>query len=205
MRPPLLCLPMVLLLAPPLAPARGQETERADPEIVVSIDESGQSGHARASELVRAPAAVIAGLIRSCPETLRIVPGLRECRVLESAPDGSWQIVRQVEDHWLLPTMTYEFRCTWESPTRVRLTRVAGDLRVLEGLWQMEPAHGATRVHYDVDVAPDFWVPRWMVKLALRHDLPKMLRALKARAESIGEDRAAPLAQDAHPAAGSSP
>jgi hypothetical protein len=40
-----------------------------------------------------------------------------------------------------------------------------------------------TLAHYTVDLAPGFWVPRWVVHAALRRDLPKMLRSLRSRAE----------------------
>jgi len=199
-RAPLGCLLGWLLLSGPAA--RADLTLDSDPasdlEVTVSLDAAAESGRARASELIHARPEVIAGLIRSCSETLKIVPGLSECRVLASAPDGSWQIVRQVEEHWLLPKLTYDFRCTWENPRRVRMERVGGDLRVLEGSWQLDPDHDGTRVHYDVDVAPGFWVPHWMVKLALRHDLPKMLRALRSRAETLElEQRATASASSA--------
>jgi len=36
-------------------------------------------------------------------------------------------------------------------------------------------------------VAPGFWVPRWLVRIALKHDLPRMLRTLRTRAESAAE------------------
>ena len=34
-------------------------------------------------------------------------------------------------------------------------------------------------------VAPGFWVPHWIVRAVLRRDLPKMLRALRTRAEFV--------------------
>ena len=42
-----------------------------------------------------------------------------------------------------------------------------------------------TIAHYAVDLAPGFWVPHWIVRAALRRDLPKMLRALRTRAEAV--------------------
>ena len=42
-----------------------------------------------------------------------------------------------------------------------------------------------TIAHYVVDLAPGFWVPHWVVRAALRRDLPKMLRALRTRAEYV--------------------
>jgi hypothetical protein len=34
-------------------------------------------------------------------------------------------------------------------------------------------------------LAPGFWVPQWLVRGALRHDLPKLMSALRARAELV--------------------
>jgi hypothetical protein len=42
-----------------------------------------------------------------------------------------------------------------------------------------------TIARYNVDLAPGFWVPHWIVRAALRRDLPKMLRALRTRAEVV--------------------
>jgi hypothetical protein len=41
-----------------------------------------------------------------------------------------------------------------------------------------------------VDLAPGFWVPHWMVRAVLRRDLPKMLRALRSRAEIVDQQQA---------------
>jgi hypothetical protein len=42
-----------------------------------------------------------------------------------------------------------------------------------------------TIAHYAIDLAPGIWIPHWIVRAALRRDLPKMLRALRARAEAV--------------------
>jgi hypothetical protein len=56
---------------------------------------------------------------------------------------------------------------------------------VLKGSWYLQSDGDYTIAHYAVDLAPGFWVPRWIVRAALRRDLPKMLRALRARAEWV--------------------
>ena len=79
-------------------------------------------------------------------------------------------------------------RATYEYPSRVSFERVAGDLRSLKGSWYLESDGDFTVAHYSLDLVPGFWVPRWLVRAALRRDLPKMLRALRARAESAQPD-----------------
>jgi len=56
---------------------------------------------------------------------------------------------------------------------------------VLKGSWYLQSDGDYTIAHYAVDLAPGFWVPHWIVRAALRRDLPKMLRALRARAEWV--------------------
>jgi Polyketide cyclase / dehydrase and lipid transport len=67
----------------------------------------------------------------------------------------------------------------------VSIERVSGDLRVLRGSWELQSDGDFTVAHYVVELAPGFWVPHWIVRAVLRRDLPKMLRALRARAEIV--------------------
>lgn len=124
-------------------------------------------------------------LLTSCPAALEYVPGLIACEVLETAPDGSWQRIRQLVDYsWFVPKFTYVFRATYEYPSRIAIKRESGDLRTLDCSWYLQADGEFTIVRYSFEVTPGFWVPRWMVKFALRHDLPKMMRALRSRAEA---------------------
>jgi hypothetical protein len=68
---------------------------------------------------------------------------------------------------------------------RISIERVSGDFAVLRGSWYLQSDGDYTVAHYAVELAPSFWVPQWIVRVALRHDLPKMLRALRARAEVV--------------------
>jgi hypothetical protein len=155
-------------------------------EVTESLDAGGQSGSARAEVTIRARREVVWSLITSCAEAMSLVPGLEECRVLETAPDGSWQRIRHVLDYsWYLPRLTYEFRASYNYPARVSIERVSGDLTTLRASWDLSSADGSTRADYSVVLVPGFWVPRWLVRAALRRDLPKMLRALQERAESV--------------------
>ena len=79
--------------------------------------------------------------------------------------------------------LTYQIRATYEKPSRVSIERISGDLETLRVQWTLQSDGDYTIAHYAVELAPGFWVPRWLVRSALKHDLPKMLRALRARAE----------------------
>jgi len=159
--------------------------QHGDLELAVSLDPGEQSGSASASVRIHARPEVIWPLITSCAEALHLVPGLVGCDVMQTAPDGSWQRIRHVIDYsWYVPKLTYEFRASYEQPSRVSIERISGDLRTLRGSWILQSDGDDTIAHYAIVLAPGFWVPHWIVRAALRHDLPKMLRALRTRAEA---------------------
>jgi hypothetical protein len=162
-----------------------ESAQHGDLEVAVSLDPGEQSGSASASERIHARREVIWQLITSCEEALHLVPGLVACDVVQTAPDHSWQRIRHVIDYsWYIPKLTYEFRASYEQPSRVSIERISGDLRTLRGSWVLQSDGNDTIAHYAIVLAPGFWVPHWIVRAALRRDLPRMLRALRARAEA---------------------
>ena len=172
--------------AAPAADIAQESAQHGDIEVAVRLDAEEQSGSARATVRIHARSEVVWSLITSCGEALHLVPGLVSCDVLETAPDRSWQRIRHVIDYsWYVPKLTVEILATYDRPTRVSIERVSGDLRILKGSWVLQGDGEYTIAHYAVDLAPGFWVPRWMVREALKRDLPKMLRALRARAEAV--------------------
>jgi hypothetical protein len=170
-----------------LAPETAQH---GDIDVAVSLDAAEQSGSANASVRIHAPRDVVWALITSCAEGVHLIPGLVSCEVLETAPDGSWERIRHVVDYsWYVPKLTYEIRASYDPPARVSIERISGDLRIVRGSWALQSDGDYTIAHYAVDLAPGFWVPHWLVRAALRRDLPRMLRALRARAEFLGANK----------------
>jgi hypothetical protein len=179
---------LLLFAAPPLAVASlAQESaQQGDIQVAVALDAGEQSGSAKATVRIHAHRDVIWSLITSCPEELKLVPGLVGCDVLETAPNRSWQRIRHVMNYsWFMPRLTFEVRASYDPPSRVSIERLSGDLTVLRGSWILQSDGDYTVAHYTVAMEPGFWVPQWVVRAALRRDLPKMLRALRARAEFV--------------------
>jgi hypothetical protein len=183
----------LLLFAAPAAPAvdlAQESAQHGDIEVAVLLDAGEQSGSASASVRIHARREVIWSLITSCAEALHLVPGLVACDVMETAADRSWQRIRHVMDYsWYLPKLTYEIRAFYDQPSRVSIERISGDLRVLRGSWVLQGDGDYTIAHYAVNLATGFWVPHWIVRAALRRDLPKMLRALRTRAEFVQKQK----------------
>ena len=157
----------------------------SDIDLSVSLDPAEQSGSASATVRIHARREAVWSLITSCPESVRMVPGLEICDVLETAPDHSWQSIRHVMNYsWYLPKLTYVIRANYDPPSKVSIERISGDLRALRCSWELTREGDYTIAHYSVDLAPGFWVPHWIVKSALKKDLPKLLQALRTRAET---------------------
>jgi hypothetical protein len=182
----LLPLALSFLSYPAGAASLSQElSQSTDIQVTVALDPAEQSGTASATLRIHSSREAVWALITSCPESVRMVPGLEVCDVLDTAPDQSWQKIRHVMNYsWYVPKLTYVIRATYDRPSKVSIERVSGDLRTLRGSWELTTDGSYTIAHYMVDLAPGFWVPNWIVRSALRKDLPKMLRALRARAES---------------------
>ena len=167
-----------------------QFIQPGDIEVAVALDAGEQSGSANATVRIHAHREVVWSLITSCAEALSLVPGLVRCEVLETAPDRSWQRIRHVMNYsWYAPILTYEMRANYVEPSRISVERVSGDFRILRGSWSLHSVGDDTLAHYVVELAPSFWVPKWIVRAALRRDLPKMLRALRARAETVQNEK----------------
>jgi Polyketide cyclase / dehydrase and lipid transport len=164
-----------------------QEIEQhGDIDVGVVLDAAGQTGRASAAVRIHAGREVVWSLLTSCTEALKLVPGLVDCKVLETASDQSWQRIRQVMDYtWLVRKLTYEILASYDKPARVSIERISGDLSTLKVSWNLKRDGDYTIAEYKVDLDPGFWVPRWLQRVALKRDLPKMLRALRTRAESV--------------------
>jgi Polyketide cyclase / dehydrase and lipid transport len=177
----------VLLAGEVSAASIGAEASAGNDILIsVSLDPTEQSGSASATVRIHASREAVWSLITSCPESLRMVPGLEICDVLETAPDQSWQRIRHVMNYsWYVPKLTYVIRANYDRPAKVSIERISGDLRTLRGSWELTSDGDYTIAHYAVDLAPGFWVPNWIVRTVLRKDLPRMLRALRSRAEAM--------------------
>ena len=149
-------------------------TERAD-------------GSFRAAIEIDAPAERIYHTMTDCAQALHFVPHLTACKVLETAPDGSWQTIEhEVTYSWFLPHASYVFRAHYEPFERISFSNVRGDFRTNEAIWELSPRRdgAATLVTYRAQVVPKFYVPRWMVLASLKRDLPELMQGLRARCET---------------------
>lgn len=158
-------------------------------EVVLPPDPNHErnAGSFSAAIEIDAPAEHVFRTMTDCAQALKFVPHLTRCVVLETAPDGSWQIIlHEVNYQWFMPRVSYVFRADYEPFTRVRFSAVRGDFDVNEGVWELLPRRdgAATVVTYRAQVVPRFFVPRWLALASLKRDLPELLRGLRASCEA---------------------
>jgi len=181
---------LVMLVATPCANAQEaspkNDVNAADEfALTITTDPSEVSSVATASVRIHATEAVLWDILTSCAEALQIVPGLKQCDVQETAPDRSWQRIRQVMEYsWFTPRMSYVVLASYNKPVGIAFEKVAGDQIRLRGSWHLHRDGDYTVAQYVLEFAPGFWAPRWFVRAALKRDLPKMLRSLRAHAEA---------------------
>ena len=157
---------------------------RAVARILEEAGEAGPGGRLQAAIDIPAPPALVWRILLDCERAPLFVPNLRACRILETAPDGAWD-VREHRVRWLafLPEFTLRFRATYVAEREIRIASEGGDFAEMNGVWRLEPLAGeATRLHYDVRLTPNRFIPSGLVRSALLRDTPKVLEAVRAEA-----------------------
>jgi uncharacterized protein YndB with AHSA1/START domain len=169
------------------------QRQLADGQVVVHVafDGDGSSVMVNAAVRIKASPEVIWHVLTDCDHAASFIPGVKRCRRVESAPDGSWEVIEQESRYsWLMPSVTTTVHADYKRPQRIDFNRVSGDLKDEQGTWLLEkkphnPSGEAVTVEYELHVDPGFWVPRVLVRHSLRMELPAALSAMRSRAESI--------------------
>jgi uncharacterized protein YndB with AHSA1/START domain len=168
------------------------QRQLADGQVAVHVafDGDGSRVLVNAAVRIKARPEVIWEVLTDCDHAASFIPGVKRCRRVQAAPDGSWEIIEQESKYsWLMPSVTTVVHADYERPRRIDFNRVSGDLKDEQGTWLLEKeAHrpsDAVTVEYELQVDPGFWVPRVLVRHSLRTELPAALAAMRARAESI--------------------
>jgi carbon monoxide dehydrogenase subunit G len=174
----------LLALAAPAHAAAEWETRDGGIAVEARADDHGR-GMVWASVDIAAPPAVVFRVILDCDLAARMSPGVKSCRVVSRAPDGTEIREHTVKWGFFLPTLRSTSRVSLEPDRLIRFSCIGGDIRACEGSWKLEPLDGGqrTRVTYDMWAASPFAVPAAMVSGMMRRDVPQSLKALRRECE----------------------
>ncbi len=166
----------------------------------VTFDDNDARMRVHAAVAIHASPETVWGVLTDCDHAASFIPGLKRCHRMESAPDGSWDIVEQEAKYsWLMPAITCVVRADYKRPRRIDFKRISGDLKEEDGHWVLvdPPAESAqpaktqqvTVVEYELHVEPGFWIPRILLRRSLRTELPAVLQAVRTRSEHIAGEK----------------
>jgi len=124
--------------------------------------------------------------IIKCEDAPQYYKHMVSCEVLERS--NNVEIIHQtIKLIWFLPQLEYTFRADYSDPHSARETNfrtiryqlISGDLKILNGGWNLYPYGRKTlAVHY-ITIQPDMPLPSWIIRRALQNDLPESLGIIR--------------------------
>lgn len=157
-------------------------------EIVIQTDHSDRplTVDVQVAAEVAAPPAAIWDVLRACEVAPEYIPNVVSCRKLEELDGGRAELfVQTVKAVFFMPTFEHVFRLDYTPYTRVDVNRVSGPIAHMQGTWWLLPQdNGRILLVYELELDPGMPIPRFMVRATLKRDLPKVMAAVRERAEA---------------------
>jgi hypothetical protein len=159
-------------------------------EIIVNADRGDRplTVLVRIAAEVDAPPAAIWQILTACEIAPEYVPNVVSCKKIEELDGGRADLfVQTIKPIFFLPTFEHVFRLDYTPHTRIDVHRVSGPIAYMEGSWWLLPQEsGRILLVYQVAVDPGLPIPRFLVRATMKRDLPKIMLAVRERAEAAG-------------------
>ena len=135
---------------------------------------------------VAAPPQAIWDVLTACQIAPEYVPNVQSCRKLEVLDNGRADLfVQVIKPAFFIPAFEHVFRLEYTPYTRLDVHRVSGPIARMDGTWWLLPQpDGHTLLVYNLALDPGFPIPRFFVRATLKRDLPRVLSAVRQRAEA---------------------
>jgi hypothetical protein len=135
---------------------------------------------------VDAPIPAIWDILTRCEIAPEYVPNVVSCRRLERLDGGRADLfLQEIKPIFFLPTFDHVFRLDYTPYTRIDVQRVSGPIEHMQGSWWLLPRdNGRVLLIYELALDPGLPIPRFLVRATLKRDLPKIMRAVRERAEA---------------------
>ncbi len=160
----------------------------ADGEILVNADRDDRplTVLVRIAAEVAASPTAIWNILKACEIAPEYTPNVVSCKKLEELDGGRADLfVQTIKPIFFLPTFEHVFRLDYTPYSRIDVHRVSGPIEHLEGSWWLLPQDsGRVLLVYQVAVDPGLPIPRFLVRATMKRDLPKIMEAVRERAEA---------------------
>jgi ribosome-associated toxin RatA of RatAB toxin-antitoxin module len=154
--------------------------DAAEP-VALSVERSASVLQVRATIAAEASAELCYGVIADFDRLADFIPSLKSSQIVSDA--GQPLRLRQIGET-TLGFSSYAIDVTLaletDPPRRIRFSRVAGNLDLMEGDWRVEGDAARCRVDYRAALKPQFWVPPLIGTLLARRQVETQLEGLKA-------------------------
>jgi len=157
-------------------------------EVQIFVERSDRplTAEVRLAAEVDAPATAIWDVLKACEIAPEYVPNVQSCTKLEELDGGRAELfVQTVKPVFFLPTFEHEFRLDYTPYSRIDVNRVSGPIAHMQGTWWLLPEdNGRILLVYELALDPGMPIPRFLVRATLKRDLPKVIAAVRERAEA---------------------
>ena len=157
-------------------------------EVQIFVERSDRplTAEVRLAAEVDAPATAIWDVLKACEIAPEYVPNVQSCRKLEELDGGRAELfVQTIKPVFFLPTFEHEFRLDYTPYSRIDVNRVSGPIAHMQGTWWLLPEdNGRILLVYELALDPGMPIPRFLVRATLKRDLPKVIAAVRERAEA---------------------
>jgi len=157
-------------------------------EVQIFVERSDRplTAEVRLAAEVDAPATAIWDVLKACEIAPEYVPNVQTCKKLEELDGGRAELfVQTIKPVFFLPTFQHEFRLDYTPYSRIDVNRVSGPIAHMLGTWWLLPEdNGRILLVYELALDPGMPIPRFLVRATLKRDLPKVIAAVRERAEA---------------------
>ena len=169
---------------------RNAETLAAG-ETALELEKAGPVSHVDAAIVIAADPRDIWDILVACEIAPEYVPNVVACSSLEVLDDGAAELfIQTVKPAFFIPAFEHVFRMDYTPYERIVIRRISGPIRRLDSTWHLQVrADGDVLVSYSLDVDPGIPIPRIFVRQTLRRDLPRVLNAVRDRAQAAHQAR----------------
>ncbi len=156
-------------------------------DVIVDSDDRGENRFVVARILIaESPSNVWRVLTNPFEFAGKISPRMKDVEILQDTAERSVMKCKMEVFPPLIPFISYTVESDYKLNEHVQFKRISGSLKDFSGTWDLESREGgnATEVVYSMHVDPGLPVPQWIIRKAMRMELPRTLIALRRRVEN---------------------